>query len=434
MKVRDLVELFGGQSALGALVGINQSAVAYWVKKGAIPTKWHSQILSIAIDKKITLDASDLIARPELRPVSTSGGRAIHKLGTSPTTEKINQFSDQLAAQTSPFIFYASTNGDVKIQVLIGDETVWASQRGMADIFDVSVPTINEHLNNIFGTNELDPSTTIRNFLTVADNGGEYNVKFYNLDAVISVGYRVNSHRATQFRVWATGVLKEYLIKGYALDDDKLKQGSALFGKDYFEELLERIRKIRASERRFYQKITDIYAQCSVDYDPNSPTTQQFYAHVQDKLHYAIHGHTAAEIIGIRADAHKPNMGLTHWKNEGKSGHITKSDVTVGKNYLSKNELEELERLVSMYLDFAENTARRQKLMTMTDWSKRLNDFLEFNDYKVLENFGAVSRERSERHAVHEYEKFRIVQDKTYKSDFDRVVDEVKITKKLPKR
>ena len=248
-----------------------------------------------------------------------------------------------------------------------------------------------------------------------------------------SVGYRVNSYRATQFRVWATSVMKEYLIKGYVLDDDRLKQGKALFGKDYFDDLLEKIREIRASERRFYQQITDIYAQCSLDYDPHSPITQRFYAHVQDKLHYAIHGHTSAELIGLRADASQPNMGLTNWKNQKVGGKITKADVPVGKNYLKQGELDDLKRLVNMYLDFAANLARRQRALTMAEWAQKLDDFLKFNEYDVLADFGKVKRDTAERRAGQQYEKFRVVQDKNYKSDFDRVVEEIKITKKLPK-
>ena len=247
------------------------------------------------------------------------------------------------------------------------------------------------------------------------------------------MGYRVNSYKATQFRVWATTVLKEYLIKGFALDDDRLKQGKSLFGKDYFDDLLEKIREIRASERRFYQKITDIYAQCSIDYDPQAPISQKFYAHVQDKLHFAIHGKTSAELIDTRVNANKPHMGLTHWKNEATGGKVTKIDVTVGKNYLNQREIEDLNRLVSMYLDFAENFARRQKALTMNEWVKKLDDFLEFNAYVVLENFGKIRRDVAEKHAIQEYEKFRVVQDIEYKSDFDKVVDEIRIKKKLPK-
>ena len=335
--------------------------------------------------------------------------------------------------ESSPFLFYASQSGKVKVQVRVDQETVWASQRGMADIFEVDVRTINEHLQNIFNSGELAISTTIRKFRIVVDNEKDYDVNFYNLDAVISVGYRVNSYKATQFRVWATTVLKEYLIKGFALDDDRLKQGKSLFGKDYFDDLLEKIREIRASERRFYQKITDIYAQCSIDYDPQSPISQKFYAHVQDKLHFAIHGKTSAELIDNRANANKPHMGLTHWKNEATGGKVTKIDVTVGKNYLNQSEIDDLNRLVSMYLDFAENIARRQKALTMNEWVKRLDDFLEFNTYDVLDNFGKMRRDVAEKHAFQEYEKFRVVQDIEFKSDFDKVVDEIRIKKKLPK-
>jgi hypothetical protein len=434
MHAREIVEKFGGQSALAGLVGVNQSAVAYWVKKGAIPSKWHSQILSIAIDKGISLEAADLIARPSTILSKGHKSKAINSNQSENLSTSDRSSTQVNVERTSPFMFYASSSGALKVQVLIEDETVWASQRGMAEIFDVDVRTINEHLQNIFKSQELLESTVIRKFRITAVDNKSYDTNFYNLDAIISVGYRVNSYRATQFRVWATSVLKEYLIKGYSLDDDRLKQGKALFGKDYFDELLEKIREIRASERRFYQKITDIYAQCSIDYDPNSPISQQFYAHVQDKLHYAIHGHTAAELIDVRVDASKPNMGLTNWKNENRSGKITKTDITIGKNYLTKDEIESLERLVSMYLDWAENFARRQRPLTMAEWTKKLDGFLEFNAYDVLENFGKVKREKAEQRAIQEYEKFRVVQDRNYKSDFDKVVDEIKISKRLPKK
>lgn len=438
MNVREIVELFGGQSALASLVGINQSAVAYWVKKGAIPTKWHSQLLSIAMDKQIALDASDLVARPVSQVLNAGSG--IGQFPRPATGGTQHTVLDHLAAgivntgQTAPFMFYASSSGAVKVQVLIEQETVWASQKGMAEIFDVEANTINYHLKGIFESDELSEDSVTRKFRVTAVDNKNYDTNFYSLDAIISVGYRVNSYRATQFRVWATSVLKEYLIKGYALDDERLKQGKALFGKDYFDDLLEKIREIRASERRFYQKITDIYAQCSIDYDANSPISQQFYAHVQDKLHYAIHGHTSAELIDLRVDARKPNMGLTHWKNEGKGGKIVKTDVTVGKNYLTIDEIKSLDRLVSMYLDWAENFARRQRPLTMAEWAKKLDGFLEFNAYDVLDNFGKVERDKAEKHAVREYEKYRVVQDQHYKSDFDRVVDEIKISKRLPNK
>lgn len=428
MSVRKIVDKFGGQSALAELVGVKQSAIAYWVKKEAIPSKWHSKIMSLANDNGVLIDSSELVTSSAEEPATTAiagGNKTLeHAHVSAPTLE---------TGENSPFLFYASQNGAVKVQVLIEQETVWASQRGMADIFDVDVRTINEHLQNIFKSGELDAQAVIRKFRITAIDNKKYDTSFYSLDAVISVGYRVNSYKATQFRVWATTVLKEYLIKGFALDDDRLKQGKSLFSKDYFDDLLEKIREIRASERRFYQKITDIYAQCSIDYDPQAPISQKFYAHVQDKLHFAIHGKTSAELIDTRANANKPHMGLTHWKNEATGGKVTKIDVTVGKNYLNQREIEDLNRLVSMYLDFAENFARRQKALTMNEWVKKLDDFLEFNAYVVLENFGKTRRDSAEKHAIQEYEKFRVVQDIEYKSDFDKVVDEIRIKKKLPK-
>ncbi len=338
-------------------------------------------------------------------------------------------------ASNSPFLFYASNDGSIKVQVMVEDETVWASQKGMAEIFGVDVRTVSEHLQNIFVSGELDElsNSVIRKFRITAFDGKAYETGFYSLDAIISVGYRVNSIQATQFRQWATKVLKSYLIKGFAVDEDRLKQGKHLFGKDYFEELLEKIREIRASERRFYQKITDLYAQCSIDYDKESTITQQFYAHVQDKLHYAIHGHTAAELIKLRADSSKPHMGLQTWRNEGLGGKITKLDVTVGKNYLTAAELEDLNRLVSMYLDWAENFARRRMPMRMQDWIQKLDGFLEFNAYSVLNSYGNVRRDIAERAAFTEYEKFRVIQDTEYRSDFDEVVDAVKAKKRIPK-
>lgn len=327
---------------------------------------------------------------------------------------------------TSPFLFYEG-----KVQVVVQDETIWASQKGMAEIFDVTVQNISQHLQKIFATNELSENGVIKKFLITASDGKDYETAYYNLDAIISIGYRVNSYQATQFRRWATTVLKSYLIKGFALDDERLKQGKQVFGKDYFEELLERIREIRASERRFYQKITDLFAQCSIDYDKNSPICQQFYAQVQNKLHYATSGHTAAELLR-RADASKPYMGLRSWKNQSAGGKITKLDVTTGKNYLDEEELDSLKRLVAMYLDFAENLARRRIPMKMMDWATKLDDFLRFNSYEVLNGFGTVTSVEAQRQAVSEFEKFRIIQDREYKSDFDQVVDAVTARKKLP--
>jgi DNA-binding transcriptional regulator YdaS (Cro superfamily) len=431
MNTRDIAKLFGGQTALAKLVGIQQSAVAYWVKSNSIPAKWHAQLLDLALSHGVELQAADLIQGGVVAPIINRYQNVSDAF--APESQSNTVAIDATAASNSHFLFYASSDGTVKVQVVVGNETVWASQKGMAEIFGVDVRTINEHLQNIFKSAELEESTVIRNFRITAFDEKNYDTKFYNLDAIISVGYRVNSLQATQFRRWATTVLRDFLIKGFAMDDDRLKQGNQLFGKDYFDELLERIREIRASERRFHQKITDIYSQCSIDYDKNSPVSQQFYAHVQDKLHYAVHGNTSAELIVKRADANKPHMGLMTYKNAKTRGKITKLDVTVGKNYLSEAELGELNRLVSMYLDYAENFARRQIPMKMQDWSSKLNDFLSFNAYAVLESYGNTKRETAEKRALSEYEKFRVVQDKEFKSDFDRIVDEVRINKKLPK-
>lgn len=283
--------------------------------------------------------------------------------------------------KTFEILLYTAPEGKTNIEVFFEQETFWLSQKKMAELFGVDVRTISEHLQNIFKTNELEKDSVIRNFRITAADGKNYDTRFYNLDAIIAVGYRVNSHEATRFRIWATKTLREYIIKGFVLDDERLKQGKK-FDKDYFDELLERIREIRASERRFYQKITDIYAQCSADYDPKAEVTQIFYKTVQNKLHWAITGHTAAELIAERANASKLNMGLTTWKN-GPKGKILKSDVTVAKNYLDEKELTTLNRIVNMYLDFAENMAARQRLMTMKDWTERLDAFLQFNEYAV---------------------------------------------------
>jgi hypothetical protein len=267
--------------------------------------------------------------------------------------------------QPFEILLYTAPEGKTHIEVYFEDETFWLSQKKMAELFGVDVRTINEHLKNIFKTNELEEKSAIRNFRITAADGKNYLTNFYNLDAIIAVGYRVNSMEATRFRVWSTKTLREFIIKGFVLDDERLKQGKK-FGKDYFDELLERIREIRASERRFYQKITDIYAQCSLDYDPASDITKSFYKTVQNKLHWAITGHTAAELIAERASASQPNMGLTTWKNAPR-GKISKTDVSIAKNYLSENELDELNRIVGMYLDYAENQAKRHVAMTMKD-------------------------------------------------------------------
>jgi hypothetical protein len=328
----------------------------------------------------------------------------------------------------SEIILYSTPQGEIKIEVFLQDETVWLTQRAMGELFGVSKKTISEHLGNIYKSNELQREATVRKIRTVQNEGEREvarNLEFYNLDAIISVGYRVNSHQATQFRIWATKTLKEFIIKGFVLDDERLKQGKKLFGKDYFDELLERIREIRASERRFYQKITDIYAECSIDYQPNSEITQLFYKTVQNKMHWAITGQTAAEIISSRAKAELPNMGLTTWKNSPK-GKVLKSDVSVAKNYLNKKEIDELNRIVTMYLDFAENQAARQIPMTMKEWIEKLDAFLQFNDYSVLKNAGSISADIAKKLATVEFEKFRVIQDEDYESDFDKEVKRIK--------
>lgn len=321
-------------------------------------------------------------------------------------------------------LVYSTPESDKKIEVFYEDESLWASQKKMAELFGVEVNTINYHLKEIFKSGELKENSVIRNFRITASDGKKYKTNFYDLDATIAVGYRVNSYEATQFRIWATKVLKEFIIKGFTVDDERLKQGKN-WGKDYFDELLERIREIRASERRFYKKITDIYAQCSIDYNSKASVTRNFYAAVQNKLHWAITGQTAAELIKGRANSSKPNMGLKTWENAPK-GKVLKSDVSTAKNYLTKNELKELNRIVSMYLDYAENQAERRVTMTMKDWVEKLNAFLEFNEYEILDNPGKVSASVARQLAEDEYDKFRVIQDKNYESDFDKRIKELK--------
>jgi len=320
-------------------------------------------------------------------------------------------------------IFYTTPQNEIKIEVHFEEETFWMNQKRMAELFGVEVPTINYHLKEIFKSGELNEESVIRKIRITASDGKKYLTNFYNLDAIISVGYRVNSLQATQFRIWATKTLKEFIIKGFVLDDERLKNGRH-FGKDYFDELLEKIREIRASERRFYQKITDIYKECSIDYDPQATITQQFFQTVQNKLEFAITGQTAAEIIHSRADKTKPHMGLQTWKN-APDGKILQSDVTIAKNYLSHEELSELNHIVTMYLDFAENQAKRGVLMKMEDWIKKLDAFLEFNGYEILQNLGKVKKSVADRLAIEHYQEFRIRQDREYESDFDKVVKQL---------
>jgi hypothetical protein len=328
--------------------------------------------------------------------------------------------------QSSDIILYSSPKGDVKIEVIFNDETFWLTQRKMAELFGVDVRTVNEHLQNIYSSRELDREATVRKIRIVQKEGQRdvsRDVDFYNLDAIIAVGYRVNSIEATQFRIWATKTLKEFIIKGFVLDDERLKQGKR-FGKDYFDELLERIREIRASERRFYLKITDIYEQCSIDYNKDAEITQTFFKTVQNKLHFAISGKTAAQIIAERADASKPNMGLQTFKNAPK-GKVLKSDIIIAKNYLVEKEIKDLERIVSMYLDYAENQAARQIPMKMTDWIQKLDAFLQFNEYQILKDSGKVSHAVAQKLAETEYEKFRVIQDKNFESDFDKEIKKI---------
>lgn len=333
--------------------------------------------------------------------------------------------SKQIRNSTAEFLIFTAQAGEQSIEARYQDETVWLSQKLMAELFAVDVRTISEHLKNAFASGEVRPEATVRNFRIVQTEGNRQvsrNVDFYNLDAIISVGYRVNSLRATQFRQWATGVLREFALKGYVLDKKRMENG-AFLGEDYFEHLLAEIREIRLSERRFYQKITDIYA-TAVDYNRDAPTTKAFFAQVQNKLHFAIHGHTAAELIRRRADADKANMGLTSWEN-APTGKIVKTDVAVAKNYLSQEELVALGRIVNAYLDLAEERAQRRIPMTMEDWAKRLDAFLEFTERDVLQDAGKVSAKVAKAYAESEFQKYRIVQDRLFESDFDRAVKDL---------
>jgi hypothetical protein len=318
------------------------------------------------------------------------------------------------------FLLYTAPDGAVKVDVFLKDETVWLTQKALAELFGVKRPAITKHLRNILATGELAEDSVCSILEHTAADGKTYSAKYYNLDAIIAVGYRVNSYQATQFRIWATKTLREFIIKGFVLDDERLKRGKQVFGKDYFDELLERIREIRASERRFYQKITDLYA-LAVDYDPNAPLTKEFFASVQNKLHWAITGRTAAELIYASADATKIYMGLTTWKHAPR-GMILKSDVTVAKNYLSEAHVKELNRIVSAYLDLAENRAQRGIVTRMTEWVTFLNRFLELSNYPILQDKGKVSALEAKLKADGEYEIYRQRQDAEYISDFDREI------------
>ena len=321
---------------------------------------------------------------------------------------------------TSRVLIYKTNQGETRVEVLFNGQTFWLSQKRMADLYTVDVSTVNYHLGQIFSTGELKEEAVIRKFPITAADGKDYDTLIYNLDAIIAVGYRVNSYQATQFRIWATGVLKEFIIKGFVLDDERLKQGKH-FGQDYFDDLLERIREIRTSERRYYQKITDVYAECSADYDPKSETTQLFFKMVQNMMHWAVTHQTAAEIIYNRADADMPHMGLTTWKN-APDGRVQRSDTIVAKNYLSDKEVTQLNRISTAFLDLAEDRADRHLITTMAEWKQQLERFMTMYDYKVLEGSGTVSAEEAKEKAYGEYDKFRLIQDREYLSDFDREV------------
>ena len=332
--------------------------------------------------------------------------------------------SNELVKQIS-YILYSEPDEDVKINAVIKDETIWLTQKAMAELFDCSTDNIGLHLKNVYESGELEKNRTTEEISVVQKEGSrdvKRNVSFYNLDAIISVGYRVNSAKATKFRIWATGVLKEYIKKGFVLDDDRLKQGETVFGKDYFRELLERVRSIRASERQIWQQITDIFAECSIDYDRNSETTKQFYATVQNKFHYAITGQTAAEIVYDRADHTKEHMGLTTWKNSP-DGRVLKSDVNIAKNYLSEKQIRQLERAVSGYFDYIEDLIEREIPFNMKQFAASVNEFLEFRKYDILEGNGRISRNDADNKAFAEYEIFNRTQ--KIDSDFDKMIRKI---------
>ena len=323
-----------------------------------------------------------------------------------------------IRSSSAEYLTYIAATGDGGVDAVYADENIWLTQKMMGTLYNVETHTINYHLKKIFSDSELEENSVIRKFRITANDGKNYNTKHYNLSAIIAVGYKVNSERAVLFRKWATQIVQEFTVKGFAMDDERLKNDGTILGKKYFEEQLQRIREIRLSERKFYQKITDIYA-TAIDYDVTAKATKRFFATVQNKLHWAIHGQTAAEVIVNRVDHQKPNMGLTTWK-DAPMGKIQKFDVSVAKNYLSENEMQQLQRLVSAYLDIAEDMALRQIPMTMEDWESRLNKFIEATDRKILQNPGKVTAEIAKAHAQSEFEKYRIIQDRLFESDFDK--------------
>lgn len=352
------------------------------------------------------------------------GGKPTQLSGKSGQHDKTSGISEHV--EQSPFLLYGSDDDKVRVRVLLCDETIWLSLSQMAELFDVGVPAISKHLKNIYETGELERPATVSKMETVQPEGERQvrrTLDYYNLDAIIAVGYRVNSRRATRFRIWATGVLKEFIIKGFALDDERLKQGRQAFGADYFRELLERVRSIRASERRIWQQITDIFAECSIDYDPGSEITQDFFATVQNKFHYAITGQTAAEIIHAKADRNAPHMGLLTWKH-APEGRVLASDVTVAKNYLAEPDIKRLERTVSGFFDYIENIIENRQLLNMADMAAAVDRFLAFNEFRVLGDKGRISKKQADNKALAEYAEFNRTQ--KIESDFDRFVKESK--------
>ncbi len=340
------------------------------------------------------------------------------------TPEVMRRETSMVRSSAAEYLTFVAASGKGGVEAVYADENIWLTQKMIGALYDVETHTINYHLKKVFADSELQEDSVIRNFRITATDGKSYNTKHYNLAAIIAVGYKVNSERAVQFRKWATAIIREFTIKGYAMDDERLKNDGSILTAKYFEEQLQRIREIRLSERKFYQKITDIYS-TAVDYDVTAQATKRFFSTVQNKLHWAIHGQTAAEVIYHRADAEKDNMGLTTWKDAPR-GKIQKFDVTVAKNYLTENEMAQLQRLVSAYLDLAEDMALRQIPLTMQDWETRLNRFIEATDREILQDAGKVTAEIAKAHAETEFEKYRIVQDRLFESDFDHIIKRIK--------
>lgn len=342
--------------------------------------------------------------------------------------KKKNEVS--IRSSAAEYLTFVTASGEGGVEAVYADEDVWLSQKMMGVLYGVNVRTVNEHLKKLLEDSELEEDSVIRKFRTTASDGKNYNTQHYNLSAIIAVGYKVNSERAVQFRKWATTIVKEFTIKGYTMDDERLKNDGTILSKKYFEEQLQRIREIRLSERKFYQKITDIYA-TSIDYDLSATATKRFFATIQNKLHWAIHGKTAAEVVHTRADAEKQNMGLTTWK-DAPAGKIQKFDVSIAKNYLTDNEITQLQRLVNAYLDLAEDMALREIPLSMADWEERLNRFIAATDRKILQDSGKVTAEIAKAHAESEFEKYRIVQDRLYQSDFDKQIDALNTLEEKP--